>query len=293
VKVLVLGGAGFIGRHCCDLLMAQGHVVTAFDPAPLELPAPHAGVRGDVRDATAVQCYVAQHDVVIHLAGILGTAETVDRPGPSVEVNILGALNVFEAVRHEGKRAVTITVGNHFMLNSYSITKSCAERLALMYNREHGTRIAVVRGLNAYGPNQKARPVRKVMPNFILSALRGEDLTIYGEGDQIMDFIYVRDLAAILLRAVFFNHETYDQIFEAGSGRRTTINEIAAAVITQTGSRSRIVHRPMRPGETAHSVVLADVESLGPLGVDVAGMISLADGLGLTIPWYRQHQMEL
>jgi UDP-glucose 4-epimerase len=293
MKVLVLGGAGFIGRHVCDLLMQRGHVVTAFDPAPLELPAPHAGVRGDVRDATAVQCYVAQHDAVVHLAGILGTAETVDRPGPAIEVNILGALNVFEAVRREGKLAVTITVGNHWMLNSYSITKSCAERLALMYDREHGTRIAVVRGLNAYGPGQKAKPVRKVIPNFILPALRGQDLTIYGDGEQIMDFIYVRDLASILLTALFRDHGCYDRIFEAGSGRRTTINEVAECVIQAAGSRSRICHHPMRPGEIANSVVLADTETLRPLGVDVAGMVSLEDGLRQTIPWYREHLADL
>lgn len=287
MKVLVLGGAGFIGRHCCDRLIALGHTVTSFDPAPYELPAPHAGMRGDVLDATSVRCYVAQHDAVLHLAGILGTAETVDRPRTSIDVNIIGALNVFEACRQEGKRAAFITVGNHFMNNAYSITKSSAERLALMYNREHATQIAVVRGLNAYGPGQKARPVRKVIPNFILPALAGDPLIVYGDGTQVMDFIYVADLADILCRALLADHGVYNRIFEAGSGRRTTINEVAGAVIRLAGSTSTVVHQPMRPGETEHSIVVADVTTLAPLVVDAASLTPLDDGLAETIRWYR------
>ena len=287
MRVLVIGGAGFIGHHCCQLLIKQGHTVTSFDPAPRELPSPHAGVRGDVLDATSVRCYVAQHDAVLHLAGILGTAETVDRPRASIEVNILGALNVYEAVRQEGKRACTITVGNHFMNNAYSITKSCAERLALMFNKEHNTQIAVVRGLNAYGPGQKARPVRKVIPNFILPALAVDPLTVYGDGQQIMDFIYVTDLAECLIAALLGDHGIYDKIFEAGSGRRTTIAEVAATVIKLAGSKSQCQYLPMRPGETEHSIVLADTTTLKPLGLDAKQFVTLEDGLRRTIGVYR------
>lgn len=287
MKVLVLGGAGFIGRHCCDRLIAAGHTVTSFDPAPIDLPAPHAGVRGDVLDQASVRCYVAQHDAVLHLSGILGTAETVDRPRHSIEVNILGALNVFEAVRQEGKRACTIAVGNHFMNNAYSITKSCAERLALMFNAEHGTEIAVVRGLNAYGPGQKARPVRKVIPNFILPALAGDPLIVYGDGSQVMDFIFVTDLAECLVAALLGDHGIYDRIFEAGSGRVTTIRQVAERVITLAGSESPILFELMRPGETPNSTVLADVTTLAPLGVDPDKFIELDDGLQRAIDWYR------
>jgi len=287
MRILVIGGAGFIGRHCCDYLIREGHTVTSFDPAPYELPAPHAGVRGDVLDATSVRCYVAGHDAVLHLAGILGTAETVDRPRASIAVNVLGALNVFEACRQEGKRACTITVGNHFENNAYSITKSCAERLALMFNREHGTRIAIVRGLNAYGPGQKAKPVRKVIPNFILPALAGAPLTVYGDGLQVMDFIFVRDLARCLGAALLSDHGVYNRIFEAGSGRRTTIAEVAGTVVRLAESPSQIVFAPMRPGETEHSTVVADVATLAPLGVDPGGFVTLAAGLAEAIDWYR------
>ncbi|NCX94757.1 MAG: NAD-dependent epimerase/dehydratase family protein [Gammaproteobacteria bacterium] len=205
-------------------------------------------------------------------------------PQPSVETNIIGGLNVFEAVRHYKVPAVYIAVGNHWMNNSYSITKTTAERFAFMFNKEHGTKIAVVRGLNAYGPRQKHYPVRKIMPNFILPAIKGGAITVYGNGSQIMDMIYVSDLAEILVRALLNDHGVYDRIFEAGTGRETSVKFIAEEVIRQVGMGS-IHFVPMRPGETENSVVLADVQTLEALG-DVK-MKTLEEGIALTIPYYK------
>ncbi|MHC4712978.1 MAG: NAD-dependent epimerase/dehydratase family protein [Planctomycetota bacterium] len=287
MRVLVIGGAGFIGRYCVERLMEDGHIVTVFDPAPLLLPEPHRAVAGDVLDAPSVLCYVMQSDAVLHLAGLLGTSETIDRPIASVHVNIIGALNVFEAIRVDEVRGCTITVGNHFMANTYAISKSAAERFALMYNIEHGTQIAVVRGLNAYGPRQKAAPIRKVIPNFVLPALRDEPLIVYGDGEQIMDFIYVTDLARLLVEATIAPHGIYSSIYEAGSGRATTIKEVAETVIRLAESKSTIEYRPMRAGEMPRSTVLADTDTLGPLHIDPSTFVSLEDGLRETIAWFR------
>lgn len=284
-KVLVTGGAGFIGSHVCDNLIARGIRPVIFDHSNKLERDDVDFFLGDTRDYTAVSEAIALCDGVIHLAGVLGTQETISKPQPAIETNIIGGINVFEAVKHYKVPAVYIAVGNHWMNNSYSITKTTAERFALMYNKEHGTKIAIVRGLNAYGPRQKHYPVRKIMPNFIIPALNGEPITVYGNGEQIMDMIYVKDLAEILVRALLNNHGIYDKIFEAGSGVKTSVKEIAEEVIRQVGSGT-INFVPMRPGEIENSVVLADVSTLEPLG-DI-NFVSLKEGISLTIPYYKK-----
>lgn len=283
-RVLCTGGAGFIGSYVVDNLIDRGIRVVVFDHLGRKPREDCDIFLGDTRDYTSVSEAVATCDGVIHLAGVLGTQETISKPQPSVETNIIGGLNVFEAVRHYKVPAVYIAVGNHWMNNSYSITKTTAERFAFMFNKEHGTKIAVVRGLNAYGPRQKHYPVRKIMPNFILPAIKGEAITVYGNGSQIMDMIYVSDLAEILVRALLNDHGVYDRIFEAGTGRETSVKFIAEEVIRQVGMGS-IHFVPMRPGETENSVVLADVQTLEALG-DVK-MKTLEEGIALTIPYYK------
>lgn len=287
-KVLVTGGSGFIGSHVVDELRDRGYEVTIFDHFGKK---PHRNdvdvFLGDTRDQVAVTEAVAVHDGVIHLAGVLGTQETINNPLPAVQTNIIGGLNVFQAVKQYGKPCVYIAVGNHWMNNSYSISKTTAERFALMFNKEHGTRIAIVRGLNAYGPRQKQLPVKKIMPNFIIPALMDEEITVYGDGSQIMDMIYVKDLARILVDALVKNHGCYDTIFEAGTGRNTTVKEIAEIVVEQVG-KGKINYVPMRPGEPENSVVLGDPNTLAPLGIEPSDLLPLEEGIRETIAYYEQ-----
>jgi len=287
MKVLVTGGAGFIGRYVCGNLLKRGHEAVIYDIKEPNFPCIYHC--GNMQDKVKLFKCIEQADAVMHLAGLLGTSETIDEPAGPAQVNILGSLSLFEACRKFKKRACYIAVGNHFMLNTYAITKTCAEKFALMYNAEHGTKIAVVRGLNAYGPYQKHKPVRKVIPNFVLPALRDEPITIYGSGGQIMDFIYVSDLAEILCRALLDEHDVYDSVIEAGSGQHTTINFIAETVIRLSNSKSIINRLPMRPGETKNSIVAADVSTLKPLGFGPNDMVGLGDGLNRTINYYREH----
>lgn len=288
MNILVTGGAGFIGRYVCRNLIERGHSVIVYDNfKPDFYNALY--LCGCVQDTLKLWKAIVGCDAVIHLAGVLGTAETVNDPMLPVNVNISGSLAVFEACRQFGKKAVYIAVGNHFMNNSYSITKTTAERFALMYNAEHGTKIAIVRGLNVYGPYQKVKPVRKVIPNFIMPALRNENIVVYGDGSQVMDFIYASDAAEILTRALLMEHGIYDRIFEAGSGRRTTINDIAEMVVKISGSKSTIEHVPMRAGEIQNSVVVADTSTLEPLKIKANDMIPMETGLTLTVQYYRSN----
>lgn len=287
MKILITGGSGFIGSHVVENLLSKGHQVTVFD----HQVRPHENTEtflGDIRDTTSVNEAVSHHDAVMHLAGILGTAETVSNPLPSIETNIVGSLNVLQACRQFGKKAVDITVGNHWMLNSYAITKSTVEKLTLMFNKEYNTKVALVRGFNVYGPRQKVKPVRKIAPSFIMSALRDEELLINGDGEQIADMIYVKDMAEILVRALLMDHGIYDRIFEAGTGRRTSVKTIAEEIIRLVG-KGKIKYIPMRQGEELQAVVLGNPKTLKPL--DFYIFTPLEDGLGPTIEWYRKNEL--
>lgn len=288
MNIIVTGGSGFIGRYTVGRLMAQGIQTTIYDIVPPKFKCDFF-IEGSMIETKKLESAIAGTDAVMHLAGVLGTSETINDPIMPTKANVMGSLTLFEFCRRLNKRCCYICVGNHFMLNTYSISKTCAERFALMYNIEHGMKIAVIRGLNAYGPYQKHKPIRKVIPNFCLPALRNETITIYGSGEQIMDFIYVDDLADILCRALLSEHKVYDHVIEAGSGKKTTINFIAEKIIELSGSSSKIEHVDMRPGEISNSVVVADIKTLRPLKYKVTDFTPLEDGLKRTIDFYREN----
>lgn len=296
--VLVTGGNGFIGRYVCEELIVRGFTPVVFDTrwrAPVE---DCELVLGDIRDATAVTEAAAHVDGIIHLAGVLGTQETIKNPRPAAETNVLGGLNVLEAAAQYDLPMVNIAVGNYWMNNTYSITKNTVERFADMMNKYRDTRISVVRALNAYGPRQTAAApygpsrVRKIMPSFICRALTGEPIEIYGDGEQVMDMIYVADVARVLVEALVYTDARGPLTgLEAGSGVSTTVNDIAAVVVAEvagvTGKRVEVRHLPMRPGEDERSIVLGNPDTLAPLQMDT-NFLGLADGVAMAVAYFRQ-----
>lgn len=280
---LVLGGSGFIASHLVDKLIEEGIKPIIFDRMDNGHIEGSDFMLGDITDAEAVSYAVGHSDVSINLAGILGTAETVDNPMPSAKVNVLGGLNYLQAVREHGKKGVQITVGNHFMNNSYSITKSTTERFALMYNKEHGTRIGIIRALNAYGERQKHEPVRKIVPSFIHRALSGYPIEVYGgkENCGIMDMIYVKDLAQVLFEVLIREDLDYSKVYEAGTGIGYRVWDIAEKIVEITKSSSKVVGIKMRPGEPIKSEVVAkDPYPIKYIGIN--------GGLEKTVPWYEK-----
>lgn len=293
MRVLVTGGNGFIGSHVVDNLLKKGHQVTVFDRFG-KPPVEWKGVfqyKGDIKDGEAVMDAVLHHDAVIHLAGLLGTSEAVNTPFEAVDVNVRGSLNVFESLRKSNKPAVAITVGNYTWNNTYAITKYITERFALMYNKEFGTKITVVRGLNVYGERQKHAPIKKVVPNFVISALKNKPLEIYGDGEQLLDVIYVKDCAEILVRALLLNHDLYQTVFEAGTGDPITANELASSIIRIAKSKSKLIHKLMRPGEPKRSITLGDPSTLEPLAFRKQDFTPLNEGLKSTIAWYKKYYL--
>ena len=245
-------------------------------------------------DRAQVEREVREHDGVIHLAGLLGTSETIDDPFPSVRVNIEGTLNVLEACKPAHANAPGAASRRHDARQSRHAEhllhqKSCAERFALMYNRELGTRAAVVRAYNAYGERQKRHPVRKLIPYCIASALEGRPIEVYGTGEQEIDLVSARDVAVVLVRALLHPHDAYDSVLDAGTGQAVTVNEVARFVNETLGNRAGLRHLPMRPGELAMSVIVADPSTLEPLGMSAADFTPWQQGLRGTIEWYRNH----
>lgn len=322
-KILVTGGSGFIGGYVVDELLANGYKVLVFDHSMSGKVTDLLGPRGveyfqgDIRDSTSVTEAAAHVDGIIHLAAVLGTQETINNPRPAAETNILGGLNVFEAAAQYSLPVVYAGVGNHWMRmeggGTYTITKTAVEDFAKMYIKNRGSRINVVRPVNAYGARQSvAAPygsskVRKIMPSFIMRALHGENIEVYGGGTQISDCIHVLDVAKVFVAALKFT-ESEGSLWNPGSGRypdsfevgpvkdNYTVKDIAELVVEISGSNSQIVNLPMRPGEVEGAVVRANSYSLrrlAPYGIDPDKFISLPDGVRDTIQWYRDWDKSL
>jgi len=304
VRVLVTGGSGFIGGAVISRLLTAGHSVVALDRR--WRPEQYSdGVDihvGDIRDEVAVTESVAHVDGVIHLAGVLGTAETVKNPVPSVQTNILGGLNVLSAVSQYQVPCVNIAVGNWWESSSYSITKNTVERFAKMHRKFLGTPVTTVRALNAVGPGQSvAAPfgtskVRKIGPSFICRALTGQPIEVYGSGEQIMDIIHVGDVAEVLVAALEATAQDggLETVLEAGTGANTSVNQIAQVVADQVqevySTSVEITHIPLRDGETPGAIVQADtatLQALKPFGVDPEMFRTLEQVMEDTIPYYH------
>lgn len=290
MRVLVTGGNGFIGSYVVERLLADGCEPVVFDRAGRS-----ADYLGDIRDEVAVTEAIAHVDAFIHLAGVLGTQETIGNPRPAILTNVTAGLNVLEAASQYGVPGVNIAVGNHWEANPYSISKSMVERLVQMFNLYRGTSVSTVRALNAYGPRQSvAAPygpskVRKIVPSFVHRALNNDPIEVYGDGQQVMDMIYVADVADFLVDALHatVEHGPLSSIVEAGTGADTTVLEIAETVLAATpDSTSHIVNLPLRAGETAGAVVKADTTTHALLYPNGKELVPLEEGIARTVEYY-------
>lgn len=287
-RILVTGGHGFIAGYVIEELKRRGYLPITIVRHEEKNPILEGCIvyYCDIRDDAAVYGAVENSDGVIHLAGLLGTSENIRQAKIMNDVNVNGALNVLNAVDNFKLPAVLIAVGNHFENNTYSISKTMAERYGLMYAHNFGTKVNVVRALNAVGPRQKWGKINKIIPTFVNKALKGEDISVYGGRDNcgIMDMIYVGDVAKVLVNAL----EKADageigQLFEAGTGIGRPVYEIAEMVIRLTGGRSKIAEVPMRAGESNRSMVVAK----NPYPIDYR---QFEEVLKETIDYYRKEQ---
>jgi UDP-glucose 4-epimerase len=310
-KVLVTGGAGFIGSYVVDRLLAQGTDVVVFDhnaPGTLDPDLFRKGVelfQGDVRDDVAVTEAAAHVDGIIHLAAVLGTQETIKNPRPAAHTNILGSLNILEAANQYNLPVVYAGVGNYWMRDkgagTYTISKTAVEDFIRMFNQFRDGRISVVRPVNAYGPRQSvAAPfgsskVRKIMPSFICRALAGVPIEVYGDGTSVSDCVFVDDAANVFVSALTKLHFG-DAPVTVGVGPFNSVKvldiaELVAHIVSTTTGQPKvpIVHLPMRPGEVPNSVTDADTNSVRVVGVDPNTYTGLGPGIEKTVNWYIEN----
>lgn len=304
MKKIGVTGFGFIGSHVVDELLRRDYEVIVFDhhDKRKDLPNGVEFMLGDIRDETAMSELAAHTDGIIHLAGVLGTQETVKYPIPAVHTNTQGGLNFLEAVTHYKIPGVYIAVGNWWFNNPYSISKNMIERFCHMYNAELGSKVNIVRAVNAYGPRQLAfepfanSKVRKITPSLVCRALSGMSIELYGGGTQISDMVYVGDVAKALVNALEYadDGEVFDEAIEIGSVEHTTVREVAILVnklATEYGYQSvDIVDLPMRPGEKVGEKITADVRTLQKIGMNASDLVPLELGMRTTIEWFKNNE---
>jgi UDP-glucose 4-epimerase len=270
VKYLVTGGAGFIGSHLTDALLARGDQVIALDNLSTgseanlahNLTNPSFQFRpGSITDQSLVDEVVEQADVVVHLAAAVGVKLILERPLEALITNIKGTEVVIEACAVRGRKLLIASTSEIYGKNvdgplkedadrilgspfksrwSYSTAKAVDEILAHAYWRERGMPSIVARLFNCVGPRQTGT-YGMVVPGLIRQALAGQDLTVYGDGEQRRCFCHVRDTVRGLI-GLLDEPGAIGDVFNIGTAEEVTINELARLVVELTGSKSKIVH---------------------------------------------------
>ncbi len=271
-RTVVTGGAGFIGSHLVEHLIAGGDEVVVLDDLStgsldnLRDAADHAALRfvqGSVLDQETVNAVIHGADRVFHLAAAVGVKLIVDHPLESLFTNIRGTETVLEAALRARAKTLLVSTSEVYGKNtadrldeesdriygsplkarwSYAAAKAIDESLAYGYWRERGLRITMVRLFNTVGPRQTGR-YGMVVPTLVGQALRGDDLTVYGDGEQTRCFSFVTDIVPALVRLVE-HPSAYGKVYNLGGETEISIADLARRVVGVLGSRSAIVHVP-------------------------------------------------
>ena len=304
MQALVTGGAGFIGSNLVKALLALGHEVRVLDNLLSGYRAnlasfPEVELREeDVRDAEAVTAAVKGCDVVFHLAASVGNKRSIDLPVDDAEINVIGTIRVLEAARKHGVRKVvasssasifgelkTLPIREDHSVDPdspYGASKLCGEKECLAYAKLYGFEAVCLRYFNVYGPNQRFDAYGNVIPIFVFQMLRGQRLTIFGDGEQTRDFVNVRDVVQANLRAA--EARSISGAFNIGSGSRISINDLVQELKTASGLSPQVIHGPPRQGDVRDS--LADI-SAARKAFGFNPRVGLNEGLGEYLEWAK------
>ncbi len=271
-KVLLVGGGGFIGSHVVDKLLARGHSVRVFDRQPERFRPPLPAVEyhfGDFADRMALAEALAGVDVVFHLLSttLPGTGNL--DPKVDVQDNLIGTLNLLELMDRLGVRRILFLSSGGTVygvpdvlpipeshplrpLNSYGIVKVSIEHYLDMYRRLRGFSPIVIRASNPFGPRQAHSGVQGVISTFLRRILAGEPVEIWGDGSVVRDYFAVGDLAEFCVLAGTGEREG---VYNAGSGRGASINQIVEAIRVVTQVQFEAVYKPGRPIDVPRCVL--------------------------------------
>jgi UDP-glucose 4-epimerase len=301
MKVLVTGGAGFIGSHIVEHFHDTAEV-RVLDNLRSGFKRNLAGFRhefihGSVLDRDLVRRAVEGADYVFHLAAMISVPESMAKPIECNELNAGGTLVVLEEAARAGVKKLVLSSSAAIYGDNpatpkvetmvpepkspYAITKLDGEYYCKMFTAEGRLQTACLRYFNVFGPRQDlGSQYAAAVPIFIDRALKHAPITIFGDGEQTRDFIFVKDIVAA--NVFFAAQSAATDVFNVAYGRKITINELAANICRLTGSRSESKHAPERAGDVKHS--LASIDRLRAAGFAPRG--TLVDGLKTTVEWF-------
>jgi UDP-glucose 4-epimerase len=301
MRVLVTGGAGFIGSHVTDAFLARGDEVAVVDDLSrgqagrLDSRAPvHKLSVTDARPLTAlVEAF--RPDLICHLAAQIDVRASVTDPAADAEANVVGTVNVLEAARAAGARVVFASSGGALYgrdaaipspegaptlpESPYGVAKLCAEHYIGLYNRLHGTRHSVLRLANVYGPRQDPAGEAGVIAVFCARVLAGQAPLVYGDGTQTRDYVYVGDVVRAFAAAADSGRPG---TWNVGTGIETTVSDLIAVIGETAGQAVTPEFSAARPGELLRSAVAPGLAA-GELGW--RPRTALADGVGHVYRW--------
>ena len=272
MRALITGGAGFIGSHLAESLLAAGHGVTVLDDLStgqvqnifdLATRSRFEVVFDSVTNEDVVTRLAEQADVIFHLAAVVGVRLVVEEPLHTIDTNVRGTDVVLRAAARYGTPVLVASTSEVYgksdvlpfnedgdlVIGSssksrwgYAASKLVDEFLALAYWKEHGLPVVVTRLFNTVGPRQTSR-YGMVLPTFVKQALAGEPITVHGDGSQTRCFTWVGDVVGALTRLVA-EPAAYGEVFNVGNNQEIAIRDLAVAVRDLAGSRSRITFQP-------------------------------------------------
>ena len=270
MRVFITGGAGFIGSHLADALVARGDAVTILDNMSTgsasniaHLEGKIEIIKGDIRDVATVEKAMASADLVLHMAAALGVNTILESPIESVSTNFTGSEVVLQAATKLNKRIVIASTSEIYGKNpkqplnetddrvvgspqkirwSYSDAKAIEEAMAFSLNQDKGLKVTTARLFNTVGPRQSAQ-YGMVVPRFVKAALNNEPINIYGDGTQSRVFCHVQDAIDALL-ALVATDKTINEVYNVGGTGEITIKTLAETIIKQTNSKSTIEYIP-------------------------------------------------
>ncbi len=315
MRILVTGGAGFIGSHIIDQLLAHGHEAAAIDDlssgSPANLPAGVKLYEVDIRDAAAVGRVMAEFrpDAISHQAAQMSVSRSVREPRFDAEVNVLGLINTLDAaVAHGVQRIVFASSGGVLYgdvhepapeehpadpISPYGIAKWVGERYLKFYSAEHGLKCTALRYANVFGPRQNPHGEAGVVAIFCTKMLRGQAGNVNGDGKYIRDYVYVTDVADANVRSLESAASTQFQAFNVGTGIPTDVNQLADRLVAACGQELQRRQRcetvppctngPARAGDLRSNLVSHALISR-TLGWKPA--VGLDEGIPKTVTWF-------
>jgi UDP-glucose 4-epimerase len=309
LKILVTGGAGFIGSHLVERLLDAGHDVVVLDDFSTgrERNLSYSShrpnfelVRADIRKIPhSVVKRLGRVNRVCHLAAFTSVRRSVRQPVFTTEVNVTGTLNVLDtAARLKSERVVIassaavygtpkafpiVEDANIAPTSPYGASKAASELYCRSFEENHGIEAVCLRYFNVYGPRQTAGQYAGVIPIFAKRILRKQPLVIFGDGSQSRDFIFVSDVVEATIAALERN--VANRVFNLGSGNETSVLELAETMRRITFSQSELEFLPPQAGDIARSV--ADI-TMARKELGLVARTSFEDGLSATIQWFKK-----